>query len=75
MPIYLKARLEGSRSCRNECASFKQPFDLVSCNEQKVIARTRRHAFLQWDRLQVDLQYTFEVPKLALVKLTFSHIL
>jgi len=25
------------------------------CNEQKAIPKARRHAFLKWDRLQVDL--------------------
>jgi len=43
-------------------------------NEQKAIARTRRHALLEWDMFQVDLQYTPEVFKLAFVKLAFSHI-
>jgi hypothetical protein len=43
-------------------------------NEQKVIARAKRHAFLEWDRLQVDLQYTPKMTKLALVKLTSNHI-
>ncbi len=45
------------------------------CNEKKVIFRVRRHAFLEWNRLQVYFQYTHEVPKLTLVKLTSSHIL
>jgi len=45
------------------------------CNEQKAIARARRCAFLEWDRLQSDLQYTPKVPKPTLVKLTSSHIL
>ncbi len=44
-------------------------------NEQKAIARAKRHALLEWDMLQVDLQYTPEVFKLAFVKLTFNHIL
>ncbi len=44
-------------------------------NEQKAIARAKRHAFLKWDKLQVDLQYTLELPKPALVMLTSSHIL
>jgi hypothetical protein len=30
---------------------------------------------LEWDKLYGDLQYTPKVPKLALVKLAFSHIL
>jgi hypothetical protein len=29
---------------------------------------------LEWDRLQVDLQYTLEVPTLTFVKLTSNHI-
>jgi hypothetical protein len=44
-------------------------------NEQKAIARAKRHALLEWDMLQVDLQYTPEVFKPAFVKLTFNHIL
>jgi hypothetical protein len=43
-------------------------------DEQKAIAKAKRHAFLEWDRLQVDWQYTFELPKPALVKLIFNHI-
>jgi hypothetical protein len=31
-------------------------------NEEKTIAWAKRHALLEWDRLQVDLQYTPEVP-------------
>ncbi len=45
------------------------------CNEQKVIVKAKRHAILEWDRLQVDLQYTPELPKPALVRLVSSHIL
>ncbi len=30
---------------------------------------------MEWDRLQVDLQYTLEMPKPTFVKVTFSHIL
>jgi hypothetical protein len=30
MPIYLKARPKGSRSCINECVGLEKPFDLVS---------------------------------------------
>jgi hypothetical protein len=44
-------------------------------NEQKVIVRARRHTLLEWDKLQVDLQYTLAMPKPAFVRLTFSHIL
>jgi hypothetical protein len=29
---------------------------------------------LEWDKFQVDLQYTLEVPKPALVKLASNHI-
>jgi hypothetical protein len=29
---------------------------------------------LEWDRLQVDLQYTLEVLKLGFARLVFSHI-
>jgi hypothetical protein len=38
------------------------------------ITRAKMHAFLEWDRLQVDLQYTLELLKLALVMLASSHI-
>ncbi len=44
-------------------------------NEKNVIARARRHALLEWDILQVDLQYTPEVFKLAFVRITFNHFL
>jgi hypothetical protein len=44
-------------------------------NEQKAIARAKRRTFLEWDRLQSDLQYTPKVPKSTLVKLASSHIL
>ncbi len=30
---------------------------------------------MEWDKFQVDLQYTIEVPKLTFVKLTSRHIL
>jgi hypothetical protein len=52
--------------------------NILACfryNEQKAIARDRRHAFLEWDRLQVDLQFTPNMPKPTLVKLASSHIL
>ncbi len=39
------------------------------------ITRAKMHTFLKWDRLQVDLQYTLELLKLALVMLASSHIL
>jgi hypothetical protein len=44
-------------------------------NEQKAIARAKRQTFLEWDKLQVHLQYTPKLPKPALVRLTFRHIL
>jgi hypothetical protein len=44
-------------------------------NEQKAIVKARNHAFLKWDRLEVDLQYTFEVTKLGFVKLASNYIL
>jgi len=44
-------------------------------NEHKVIVRAKRHTNLEWDNLQVDLQYTPKVPKPTLVKLASSHIL
>ncbi len=45
------------------------------CNEHKVIARARRHITLEWDRFKGDLQYTLEILKPTLVKLTSNHIL
>ncbi len=54
MPIYSKVRPKGSRSCGNECTGLEQPF-IIYPNEQKVIAKARRHATLEWDRLQGDL--------------------
>jgi hypothetical protein len=44
-------------------------------NEQREIARAKRHITLELDRLQIDLQYTPEVHRSALIKLTLSHIL
>jgi hypothetical protein len=44
-------------------------------NEQKVIAKVKRHANLKWNRLHVALSYTLEVPTPTLIKLTSSHIL
>jgi hypothetical protein len=44
-------------------------------NEQKVIARGRRHTNLEWDRFQVALQHTPKVPKPTLIKLAYRHIL
>jgi hypothetical protein len=54
---------------------LSNPFTWFHHNGQKVIAKARRHTFLEWDRLEVDLQYTLEMLKLALVKLAFNHIL
>jgi len=34
---------------------LNNPLAQFHCNEQKVITRARRHTFLEWDRLQVDL--------------------
>jgi hypothetical protein len=45
------------------------------CNKKKVIARARRQTTLGWDKFQGDLQYTLEVFKPTLVKLSFNHIL
>ncbi len=44
-------------------------------NEQKVIAKARRYTLLKWDRLQVYLQYTPNMPKPTLVRLAFSYVL
>jgi hypothetical protein len=44
-------------------------------NEQKAIAKAKRHAFLEWDMFQVDWQYTPKLPKPTLVKLVSSHTL
>jgi hypothetical protein len=45
------------------------------CNEQKSIVKAKRHTFLKWDKVQVYSQYTPKVPKIALVRLAFNHIL
>jgi hypothetical protein len=44
-------------------------------NEQKAIVRAKRQAFMEWDKLQVHLQYTPKLPKPTFVRLTSSHIL
>jgi hypothetical protein len=44
-------------------------------NEQKAIAKVKKHTNLEWDRPQVVLQNTFEFPKFTLVKLISNHIL
>jgi hypothetical protein len=44
-------------------------------NEQKAIVKAKKHTTLEWDTLQVDLQYILKVPRPTLVKLTSSHIL
>jgi hypothetical protein len=44
-------------------------------NEHKATARAKRRTLLEWDTLQVDLQYTHEVPKPILMMLVSSHIL
>jgi hypothetical protein len=54
---------------------LSNPLAQFHCNEYKAITRSKRHITLEWDRLQVDLQYTPKVPKSTLVKLTSSHIL
>jgi hypothetical protein len=54
---------------------LSNPLTWFCCNEQKAIARARRHIFLDWDRLQIDLQYTPKVPKPTIVRLAFNHIL
>jgi hypothetical protein len=33
-----------------------------------------KEANLEWDRLQIDFQYTPKVPKFAFIKLTSNHI-
>jgi hypothetical protein len=50
-PVYSKGRPKASRSCNHECASLEQPLAHFRRNEQKGIARARRHAFLEWDKL------------------------
>jgi hypothetical protein len=44
-------------------------------NEQKAIVWDKRHALLEWDKLQNDLQYTPKICKIALVKLISNYIL
>jgi hypothetical protein len=73
-PIYLGGRPKASRSLGHECVGQNNPLARLHHNEHKPIARVRRHTNLEWDRLQVTLQNTFEVPKLALVYLISSHI-
>ncbi len=53
---------------------LNNPLTRVHHNERKAIIKVRRHVFLEWDKLQVYLQYTHEVPKPTLVKLAFNHI-
>jgi hypothetical protein len=74
MPIYSKAKFEGLRSRDNESWVLSNLLAQFHCNEQKVIVKAKRHALLEWDGLQVDLQYTHEVPKHTFVRLTSSHI-
>ncbi len=54
---------------------LNNPLVRFHCNEEKAIVRAKRCTFLEWDRLQSDLQYTPKVPKSTLVKLASSHIL
>ncbi len=54
---------------------LSNPLAPFLCNEQKFIVKAKRHTLLKWDRVQVDSQYTPKVPKLALVRLIFNHIL
>jgi len=42
---------------------------------KRLLLRLGKHAFLEWDRFQVDLQYTPKMPKPALARLTSNHIL
>jgi hypothetical protein len=44
-------------------------------NKKKAIARAKRQAFMEWDKLQVHLQYTPKLPKPTFVRLTSSNIL
>jgi hypothetical protein len=44
-------------------------------NEQKVVARAKKHTNLEWGRFNVALRNTPMVLKLVFVKLAFSHIL
>jgi hypothetical protein len=54
---------------------LSNPLARFHCNEQKAIPKARKHAFLKWERFQVDLQCTPKMPKLTLLRLAFSHIL
>ncbi len=54
---------------------LSNPWAWFHRNEQKAIVRAKKHTLVEWDRLQVYLQYTHEVPKPTLTKLVFSHIL
>jgi len=75
MPIYSGGSLEAQDHATMNACILSNLLAWFRCNEQKAIARVRKHVTLEWDRLQVDLQYTLEVPRLTFVKLTFSHIL
>jgi hypothetical protein len=46
---------------------LNDPLALFWHNEQKAITRVRRHVNLEWNKLQVDLQYTPKVLKLTLL--------
>jgi hypothetical protein len=43
------------------------PLAWLRHNEQKAIVRAKKHMNLKWDKLQVNLQYTPKVHKLALI--------
>jgi hypothetical protein len=75
MPIYSGGSLEAQDHATMNACILSNLLAWFRCNEQKAIAKVRKHITLEWDRLQVDLQYTLEVPRLTFVKLTFSHIL
>jgi hypothetical protein len=46
---------------------LNNPLAQFHCNEHKIIAKAGKHATLEWDKFQGDLQYTLKVPKQALV--------
>jgi hypothetical protein len=75
MPIYSGRTLEAQDHAAMNACILRNLLAWFRCNEQKAIAKVRKHITLEWDRLQVNLQYTLEVPRLTFVKLTFTHIL
>jgi len=67
-------REQGSKAQDHVVMNARVLNNPLAHSKQKAITRVKKHTLLEWDRLQVDLQYTLEVPKPKLVRLTFNHI-